>query len=37
MYITTYYILPLEEGMCGSEDSVNDMEISTLEAGHHLC
>ena len=29
--------LPLEKWVCGSEHSVNDVEVSALEAGHHLC
>lgn len=28
---------PLEEGMCRSEDSVNDVEVAALETVDHLC
>lgn len=28
--------LPLEEGMCGAKHSIDDVEVSNSEAGHHL-
>lgn len=28
--------VPLEEGVCSPKHSIDDMEVSTLEAGYHL-
>lgn len=30
-------VLPLEEWMCSAQHTVDDVEISTSEASHHLC
>lgn len=28
--------LPLKKGVCSSKHSINDVEVATSEAGHHL-